>query len=95
MVKMDLSGITNFINPEPETVTAGQQGSIEITTESGSAVTIGWGDAFYFPGGTPPAIGAGTTAMVGYYVFESGQTGANPSPGKIMISAIEDLRPAS
>ena len=87
-----LSGITNFINPEPETVTAGQQGSIEITTESGTAVTIGWGDAFYFPGGTPPAIGAGTTAMVGYYVFESG---SSTSPGKIMISAIEDLRPAS
>ena len=90
-----LSGTTNFINPEPESVIAGQQGSIELTTESGSAVTIGWGDAFYFPGGTPPAIGAGTTAMIGYYVFESGQTGANPSPGKIMISAIEDLRPAS
>ena len=90
-----LSGTTNFINPEPESVTAGQQGSIELTTESGSAVTIEWGDAFYFPGGTPPAIGAGTTAMIGYYVFESGQTGANPSPGKIMISAIEDLRPAS
>ena len=30
--------------------------------------------------------------MIGYYVFESGQIGANPSPGKIMISAIEDLR---
>ena len=90
--KKSLLGATTFVNPEPETVTAGQQGSIELTTESGSAVTIEWGDAFYFPGGTPPAIGAGTTAMIGYYVFESG---SSTSPGKIMISAIEDLRPAS
>ena len=90
--KKALSGITNFVNSEPGSVQAGQQGSIEITTESGTAVTIGWGTSFYFPGGTPPAIGAGTTAMVGYYVFESG---SSTSPGKIMISAIEDLRPAS
>ena len=71
---------------------AGQQGSIELRVQEGSDTTFSWGDAFYFPGGTPPTIGAGTITLLGYYVFEDSD---GVSPGKIMISGIEDLRPAS
>lgn len=84
-----LCGPTTFFNPR--SVIAGQQGSIEVYVSAASTTTIGWGSAFYFPGGTPPTIGAGSTTMVGYYVFESELPGT--SPGKIMISGIEDLRP--
>ena len=84
-----LCGPCTFFNPK--NVIAGQQGSIEIYVSAASTTTIGWGTAFYFPGGTPPTIGAGSTTMVGYYVFESELPGT--SPGKIMISGIEDLRP--
>ena len=59
---------------------------------AGNHTTFSWGDAFYFPGGTPPTIGAGTITLLGYYVFEDSD---GVSPGKIMISGIEDLRPAS
>ena len=84
-----LCGPCTFFNPK--NVIAGQQGSIEIYVSAASTTTIGWGTAFYFPGGTPPTIGAGSTTMIGYYVFESTSPGV--SPGKIMISGIEDLRP--
>ena len=53
---------SNFINPEPETVTVGQQGSIEIPTESGTAVIIGeYAFCILRRKRIPPAIGAGTT----------------------------------
>ena len=85
-----LVGPCTFFNPK--NVFAGQQGSIEVYVSAGSTATFGWGTSFYFPGGTPPTIGAGSTTMIGYYVFENEIP--NESPGKIMISAIEDLRPS-
>ena len=88
-----VNGPCTFVNPVPESVIAGQQGSIELRVEENSNATFAWGNAFYFPGGTPPTIGAGTTILLGYYIFESPSAGA-PN-GKIMISGIEDLRPAS
>jgi hypothetical protein len=84
-----LCGPTTFFNPR--NVIAGQQGSIEIYVSSASTTTIGFGSSFYFPGGTPPSISAGSTTILGYYVFESENPGT--SPGKILLSGIEDLRP--
>ena len=87
-----VNGSCQFANPVMLSAVAGQQGSIELRVQEGSDTTFSWGDAFYFPGGTPPTIGAGTITLLGYYVFEDSD---GVSPGKIMISGIEDLRPAS
>ena len=85
-----INGSCTFVNPVPESVIAGQQGSIELTVQANSNATFSWGNAFYFPWGTPPTIGAGTTILLGYYIFELPSEEA--LNGKIMISGIEDLR---
>jgi hypothetical protein len=74
----------NFTN-----VVEGQQGSIKVAVAAATTATVGWGSIFYFPGGNPPNLAAGTTSLLGYYVFESPSVG---NPGRIMISPLEDLR---
>jgi len=82
-----LCGPTTFMNFEG--VQEGQQGSIKIAVAAATTTTVGWGSIFYFPNGNPPNLAAGTTSLLGYYVFEN--SAAN-HPGKVMISPLEDLR---
>ena len=82
-----LCGPTTFMNFEG--IQEGQQGSIKIAVAAATTATVGWGSIFYFPSGNPPNLAAGTTSLLGYYVFE------NPTashPGRVMISPLEDLR---
>jgi hypothetical protein len=72
-------------------VVEGQQGSIKIAVAAATTTTVGWGTIFYFPSGNPPNLAAGTTSLLGYYVFES-PSGDGSNPGKVMISPLEDLK---